>query len=298
VKEKTMRAQPAPPRTLSPNVVGLAQSQRAWRGVKLAVTRYDCMGECVSLLPNGDHPRLSVVLEEWGGVCEPRLQASTPCPVAHAPRHMYFAPAGLDLWGHSKNARRIVDAALVFDFDVLSESMQMSMDAGRVSAPRLRFTNERIWNLTKLLAEAVNHPDPSMQLYGDGIITAITSQLFSVAPASDYRPGGLVPWQLRRVVEYMDAHFPDRIELGTLAGIANLSQAHFSRAFKTSTGLAPYQWQLDMRIRRAQTLLANSNLSLADVAQATGFADTVHFGRTFRKLVGVAPGAWRSDSRR
>ncbi len=280
------------------NIVDMSQARRAWSGVELVVTGYDCDGEGTSILPHRDHPRLSVVLEEHGGACEPRLHPDRPCPVEHVPRHMYFAPAGMDIWGHTKHARRVVDAVLVFDLDVLSERLKIKLDPGKAEAPRLRFSNDRIWHLTKLLSEAVHNPDPSMHLYGDGIITAVSSQLFAPPHITPFKTGGLAPWQLRRVTEYMEANFPYRIELETLAAQVNLSQAHFSRAFKTSTGLAPYQWQLAARIRRAQAMLVNSDSSLADVAQATGFADTVHFGRTFRNLVGAPPGVWRSDSKR
>ena len=95
-----------------------------------------------------------------------------------------------------------------------------------------------------------------------------------------------------------NTHLPHRIELETLAGLVNLSQAHFSRAFKISTGLAPYQWQLDARIRRAQQLLSASDATLGEIAHAMGFADPVHFGRTFRKMIGASPGAWRSEHKR
>ena len=57
--------------------------------------------------------------------------------------------------------------------------------------------------------------------------------------------------------------------------------------------MAPYQWQLDARIRRAQALLIDTHASLEHVARSTGFADAVHFGRTFRKIVGATPAAWR-----
>lgn len=280
------------------NIVDMSQARRAWSGVELVVTGYDCDGEGTSILPHRDHPRLSVVLEEHGGACEPRLHPVRPCPVEHVPQHMYFAPAGMEIWGHTKHARRVVDAVLVFDFDVLSERLKMKLDPDKAEAPRLRFSNDRIWHLTKLLSEAVHNPDPSMHLYGDGIITAVSSQLFAPPLATPFKTGGLAPWQLRRVTDYMEANFPYRIELETLAAQVNLSQAHFSRAFKTSTGLAPYQWQLAARIRRAQAMLVNSDSSLTEVAHATGFADTVHFGRTFRNLVGAPPGVWRSDSKR
>jgi transcriptional regulator GlxA family with amidase domain len=59
--------------------------------------------------------------------------------------------------------------------------------------------------------------------------------------------------------------------------------------------MAPYQWQLDARIRQAQALLLDTDASLEDVAEATGFADAVHFGRTFRKLAGATPAIWRRE---
>lgn len=279
-------------------MIGVARSQRAWKGVKLDVAGYRCQGEGVHLLPHREQARLTVVLEETGGTCEPRFRPDRPCPAEHIPRHIHFAPAGLEMWGYSKSVQRVVDATLVFDFDLLGERLADGFDADKIQLPLPRFSDDRIWNLTRLLAEAIDNPDPSMQLYGDGIIAAIMSQLFAAPRCADTRAGGLAPWQLRRVIDYMEAHFPHRIELGALAGLVNLSQAHFSRAFKASTGRAPYQWQLEARIRRAQQLLSASDASLGQIAQITGFADTVHFGRTFRKMAGMAPGAWRSARKR
>lgn len=297
-KETIILAKHAPSPSLPDNVIGMSQSRRAWKGVELEVTGYQCEGEGIHLLPHRDRARLTVVLEESGGICEPLFRPNGPCPADHIPRHIHFAPAGLEMWGYSKSVRRVVDAALVFDFAALGEQLAIRFDSNKINSPQPRFSNDRLWHLTRLLSEAVNNPDPSMQLYGDGLVAAIASQLFAAPGLAEHRPGGLAPWQLRRVIEYMEAQFPDRIELGTLARLINLSQAHFSRAFKASTGMAPYRWQLDLRIRRAQSLLANADASLDEIAHATGFADTVHFGRTFRKLVGVSPGLWRNDIRR
>ena len=283
---------------LPENVLRLSLSHREWNGVRFSVAQYSCVGEVIHRLPDGDRARLSVVLEEVGGRVEPRLRANSPCRIEHMPRHMHFAPADMDVWGYTKDARHVVDATLAFDFAQLSERLAMTLDTSLIGIPQLRFFNDRIYALVGLLAQVVDNPDPSTQLYGDGITAAIVSQLF-VAPQASQSPNGmLAPWQLRRVIDYMETHLPRRVELETLAGLVDLSQAHFSRAFKASTGLAPYQWQLDARIRRAQLSLLHSDVSLSQVAQATGFADTVHFGRTFRKLAGVTPGVWRSERKR
>ncbi len=59
--------------------------------------------------------------------------------------------------------------------------------------------------------------------------------------------GGLAPWQLKRACEAMEAHLDEDIGLDMLAGIAGCSPTHFSRAFKQSTGMPPFQWLLERR---------------------------------------------------
>jgi AraC family transcriptional regulator len=276
-------------------VLSLSTARREWNGVCVDVNEFHCGGRVSRHLRHENETRLSVLLEETGSHCEPRLREDQPCPIAYVPRHMHFAPAGMEMWGFSADARFVRNANLSFDLAVLSERPVTSLNTDAIIVPRLRFSDDRIWTLVKLLSDAVNDPDPSAQLYGDGLIAAIAVRLFANPPGPAANDKGLAPWQLRHVVEYLDAHLPERVELAHLAALAGLSPAHFSRAFKASTGMAPYRWQLDARIRRTRSLLMDSGASLNEVAEATGFADAVHFGRMFRKLTGTTPAAWRRD---
>ena len=280
---------------LPENVLSRTTARREWNGVRVDVTEFHCAGRVAHHLHHETETRLSVLLEEVGSPCEPRLREDQPCPIGYMPRHMHFAPAGLDMWGYSADARFAKDATLSFDLTVLGERLTTGFNADVMTTPRLRFSDDRIWTLVRLLADAVNDPDPSTQLYGDGLTAAIAARLFAGPLVSGADSKGLAPWQLRRVVEYLDRRLPQRIDLAQLADLAGLSQAHFSRAFKASTGMAPYRWQLDARVRRAQALLIDTSASLDQVAEATGFADAVHFGRTFRKFTGATPAVWRRD---
>lgn len=281
---------------LPENVLSLSASQRVWNGVGVSVIDFHCAGRVVHRLPYETETRLSVVLEEVGGRCEPRLRENKPCAVAHTPRHMHFAPAGHEAWGFSDDIRFVKDATLTFDLAALGERLGTAFTAAATTTPRLRFSDDRIWTLVRLLSDTVNDPDPSAQLYGDGLTAAIAARLFAdPAEPTPEKVTGLAPWQLRRVVEYLDAHLPKHVDLADLAALVDLSQSHFSRAFKASTGMAPYRWQLDARVRRAQALLLDTHFTLDQVADATGFADAVHFGRTFRRLTGATPAAWRND---
>ena len=278
---------------LPENMLGMSASSRAWSGVNIDVAHFHCSGRVVHQLSHDRDTRLSVVLEEVGEHCEPRLNKDQPCPVSYMPRHMLYAPAGMEVWGYSADTRYVKDAMLTFNLAELAEHLATKFDGAVISTPRLRFVDDRIWTLVKLLAEAVNDPDPSMQLYGEGLATAISARLLLAPQEIDAGAKGLSPRQLRRVLEYLETSLPDRVALSDLAVLSGLSQWHFSRAFKASTGMAPYRWQLETRMRRARSLLLDTRASLEQVAEATGFADAVHFGRTFRKIVGATPAAWR-----
>ncbi|MGN6828033.1 helix-turn-helix domain-containing protein [Paucibacter sp. M5-1] len=207
---------------------------------------------------------------------------------------MHFAPAGLELWGFTPDSRFVKDVGLSFDAAALRARVGIA-EVSTADVPRLRFTDIRIWSLCKLLADEVENPDPSAQLYGDALTSAIAVLLFERPKSSVKVPVGLSPRQLRDAISFLDAQLPARVDLATLADLAGLSQSYYSRAFKASTGLAPYQWQLQSRIESAKRLLLETRLSLDDVAQMTGFADAVHFGRTFRNMTGASPAAWRAD---
>jgi AraC-like DNA-binding protein len=277
---------------LPENVLKLSVTRRTWNGVGVDVAEWHGAGIVTHRFPYEAKTRLVTLLEETGNSCEPRLRANKPSPFGYNPKHMNFAPADMEMWGFSADARFVKDATLTFDLVALAERMATQFDPRGSVQPKLCFSDDRLWALVKMLSEVVDHSDPSSQLYGDGLTAAIAARLFTW-PAKVAKPTGLAPWQLRRVIERLESSLPDRVELADLAALAGLSQSHFSRAFKISTGMAPYRWQLDARIRLAQAMLIKPRVSLADVAEATGFADEVHFGRTFRKLTGATPAAWR-----
>ena len=283
---------------LPENVLNLERSRQAWNGVGVEVTEWHGAGVVSHQFPHQTETRLVTLLEEVGSPCEPRLRANEPCAAGYSPRHMDFAPANMEMWGYSANARFVKDASLTLDVAVLSERLATQFHPDTSATPRLRFSDDRIWTLVKLLSEVVNDPDPSSQLYGDGLTAAIAARLFASHPKTAKAATGLAPRQLRRVIDLLNASLPQRIELADLAALAGLSQSHFSRAFKASTGMAPYRWQLDARIRLAQTMLTHPGASLSNVAEATGFADEMHFGRTFRKFTGATPASWRRDRTR
>jgi AraC-like DNA-binding protein len=105
--------------------------------------------------------------------------------------------------------------------------------------------------------------------------------------------GGLTPWQIRRISDYIDEHLADPISLGTLSSIGRLSCGHFCRAFKISMGLTPHAYVQRRRIELAKSMMLDTDESLSQIACACGLADQSHLTRLFRQHVGQTPLAWR-----
>ena len=127
------------------------------------------------------------------------------------------------------------------------------------------------------------------------------STVNAVAPAAvqPHLPirGGLPPSVLRRVREYIEAHLGENISLQVLAGIAGKSVHHFARSFKQSEGLTAHEYLVQRRVRRAQELLAYTDLPLSEIALASGFSDQSHCARRFRERVGLTPSRYRWSMR-
>lgn len=129
------------------------------------------------------------------------------------------------------------------------------------------------------------------------VMLGVTQSELLLTRAPDMAVNGLAPWQLRKVVATVEADLREDHSVAALANLVNLSKSHFSRAFRISTGLSPRQWIIQARVRLALSKLADSEESLAQVAQNCGFAEQSHFTRTFTQVTGVSPGAWRRANR-
>lgn len=79
-----------------------------------------------------------------------------------------------------------------------------------------------------------------------------------------------------------------------LAGDAGVHPMHLWKAFRKWYGCTPGHHLREIRIERAQSLLQDRRLSLAEIALETGFADQSHLTRVFRKITGETPAAYRS----
>jgi transcriptional regulator of acetoin/glycerol metabolism len=112
-------------------------------------------------------------------------------------------------------------------------------------------------------------------------------------PPAPLAQGGLSPGAMRRVREYVEVHLGESIDLSMLAGVAGLSVHHFARQFKQSAGVTPHVYLTQKRVERAQEMLVQTDLPLAEIAFAVGFFDQGHLARHFRHRLGTTPREFR-----
>jgi AraC family transcriptional regulator len=105
---------------------------------------------------------------------------------------------------------------------------------------------------------------------------------------------GLVDRRIRRAVELMHAHLDRDLPLEEIAGAAYLSPFHFARLFKKLTGASPHAYLATLRAAQAQTLLAETDLSITQVSARVGYGSSSHFTKAFRQATGLTPRAFRA----
>jgi len=147
------------------------------------------------------------------------------------------------------------------------------------------------------LLAGTQRPAATSRLFIDHAVLALHMHVAgtygNMTPGAIRQVGGLAPWQERTAKEMIAAHTNADLSLADVANAVGLSVAHFSRAFKKSAGLSPHQWLLQARVDTAKTLLADPDLTLAQVALRSGFSDQSHLTKVFSRMAGTTPGSWR-----
>ena len=103
--------------------------------------------------------------------------------------------------------------------------------------------------------------------------------------------------KLSQVIEYMRANINTALNLSDIAGVTSLSASHVTRMFRKELGMPPHQYLIGLRICKAQRMLEESDISIAEIAYDCGFANQEHLTRLFRRQCGTTPAAYRRAKR-
>jgi AraC family transcriptional regulator len=184
---------------------------------------------------------------------------------------------------------------------VQDEVLEKAGDQARYVRPELQpqdvVQDRTLRRLMEILLRERREGFQSGSLFLDSMATALANYLlrhYSASSAAQrISSEGMAPSVLRRCIEFMNANLEDNLRLSDLAREAKLSTSHLIRSFSQSTGKTPYQFLLQQRVERAQSLMRDNRVPLTEVALASGFADQHHLARVFRRVTGLTPGGYR-----
>lgn len=120
-------------------------------------------------------------------------------------------------------------------------------------------------------------------------LVGFLTKCYASALPDTYRPGIGVA----QAINLMEKRYPEPIKISELAKELNMTPRTLTRHFKTATGSAPVDYYLKLKLRKAMTLLAKTDRTIAEIACETGFSDGNYLARQFKRLTGETPFHYR-----
>jgi AraC family transcriptional regulator len=223
------------------------------------------------------------------------VEGLPPSTLRDCGRKLVFVPAGHEY--HDWHEPRTLPRMAFFYFNPAQLGSIPELDTASTSfPPRLFFEDDAVFETALKLRTLIDDGglDP-VYIQALGIVLARelvrrnTHRRCAVADAY----GGLVAWQRRKVVEYIEEHLAEPILLTTLAVLVRLSPSYFCRVFRLSFGMPPQRYHATQRIERAKMLLTQPSMSVTDIGLSVGYSETSAFSTAFRRVTGLSPSAYR-----
>ena len=134
-------------------------------------------------------------------------------------------------------------------------------------------------------------------LYAESVVNILSTHLIRNYSKDNIKikncDSQISPHKLKKVINNIHENLAENLTLGELAVVAQMSQYRFARGFKKATGFSPHKYLILQRIERAENLLHQDKLSIAEISYQLGFTSQSHFTTTFRKMTGVTPKYYR-----
>jgi len=159
-----------------------------------------------------------------------------------------------------------------------------------LSLARARASFERIFKLLQS-----HRPDAPAWVHAE--LARLTALLTEARQTSGDEPEPDFPFLLRKPIESMRLYFHRPWHMRELAAQAGMSQSHFFRLFRTQMGASPNEWLRRERITQAKRRLIETDDSVKEVAQQTGYSDQFFFSKDFKRVTGFTPTEFRQRER-
>ncbi len=134
------------------------------------------------------------------------------------------------------------------------------------------------------------HGEKIQQLVALSIFYEILGEVY---PKLAYTKTTLMDKRIEDAVTYIEKHFTEDFSVEQLAKLSNMSIAHFHKCFKIQVGCSAITYKHNLCVRKAQILLAESDLSIEEISGIVGFNSSIYFREIFKKKTGKSPSDYR-----
>lgn len=193
-------------------------------------------------------------------------------------------PGGIQ---HSTGMERGLRAGSVWLGDETVAAVADAMGVGPWPDPMVLPTSARLVALGELMQAEAARDDAGSLLAIEALAEAFAVELLRSCGAREMA-GSRDP-RIGRALDLIRSAYAEPLAVDDMARAAGMSRYHFSRLFRSQTGVSPYRFLQDTRVERAAELLRAGRRSVTEVALSVGFRDLGRFGRAFRRRHGCAP---------
>lgn len=97
------------------------------------------------------------------------------------------------------------------------------------------------------------------------------------------------------ITKYIQEHLEEEVSLQVLGEVFHLNSQYISQLFKNEIGVGFLAYLTNLRMEKAKKMLLTTSLSVAEVAQKTGYSDYRVFTKAFKKSEGMTPSHYRTE---
>jgi AraC-like DNA-binding protein len=172
----------------------------------------------------------------------------------------------------------------------------LKADSPYVLKPVLQIGNrEEFIDTYHKIFEMILEEKPGFQQVASGMIMKLLGYMVSLEKQKNFT-NKRVERTIRDACFEMRENIGVEIDFKEYARDQNIGYSYFRKMFKQYTGIAPVQYHLDLKIRRARDLLISSDLSIKEIAYQVGFHSIHYFSRCFKSKTGRSPSEFRNGS--
>lgn len=209
-------------------------------------------------------------------------------------------PAGVDRmlrWSTPKKNVAIAFGAVAY---TNLAAIELSGADWELHPPKFGHVDLRALRLARAMALEVSGMSTNL-LYLDSLLTVFGVHLIRTYSNARLQQTNATNRRMslqtsRKVLEYMNEHLAENVSIDQVAKISRMSPSHFIRAFTVTFGVPPHRYLINLRLQKAESLLVQSKLPIADIAFQTGFSSQSHLTNAMMRYKQMTPAKIRTSA--